>query len=195
MSLQPDIRDLRRHYASLSDDELLALERSDLTEIAQRAYDDEIAKRKIAPADDVPETATDDEVDIDSDSDSDEACACSFDSYARHETAPDLEEACKILEQAKIPCHVNIREEVGASGNPQYIQEVMVPAASLLHALSVLDKEMFNPRQEAEWRAHFETMSDEDFRTIKIEDLTAGMLDRAERLKNAFREEQVRRSR
>src|SRR5271166_3889272 len=40
-----DPEDLRRHYAALSDGEILDLDRSDLVEIAKEIYDDEIARR------------------------------------------------------------------------------------------------------------------------------------------------------
>ena len=39
---------LRDHYASLSDEALLAIERDDLVDLAQRCYDDEVGRRKLA---------------------------------------------------------------------------------------------------------------------------------------------------
>ena len=41
--------DLRRHYRSLSDAELLSLEKDDLTEIGRQCYDEELARRSLAP--------------------------------------------------------------------------------------------------------------------------------------------------
>ncbi len=43
-----DLKYLREHYASLSDDALLAIHREDLVETAQRCYDDEIKQRGLA---------------------------------------------------------------------------------------------------------------------------------------------------
>jgi hypothetical protein len=41
-----DLEYLRRHYASLSDEALLALDRSELVETAQKCYDGEVVRRK-----------------------------------------------------------------------------------------------------------------------------------------------------
>ncbi len=41
-----DLEYLRRHYASLSDEALLELDRSELVETAQKCYDEELARRK-----------------------------------------------------------------------------------------------------------------------------------------------------
>jgi phosphatidylserine/phosphatidylglycerophosphate/cardiolipin synthase-like enzyme len=38
---------LRRHYASLSDEALLAIDRTELVETAQQSYDDELERRKL----------------------------------------------------------------------------------------------------------------------------------------------------
>ena len=38
---------LRRHYASLSDEALLEMDRSELVETAQKCYDDELQRRKL----------------------------------------------------------------------------------------------------------------------------------------------------
>ena len=43
--MRPDPDELRRYYASLSDDALLEIERNDLTEVAQACYDAELAER------------------------------------------------------------------------------------------------------------------------------------------------------
>ena len=47
MQLDPDY--LRQHYASLSDEALLAIDRADLVEMAQMIFDDEVGRRKLAP--------------------------------------------------------------------------------------------------------------------------------------------------
>src|ERR1035438_9432628 len=49
--MQIDRQELSAHYASLSDEELLELDRAELTEVAQRFYDSELAKRHLTPAD------------------------------------------------------------------------------------------------------------------------------------------------
>lgn len=47
--MQVDLAYLRRHYASLSDDALLAVNETELVDEARRIYDEEIAQRKLAP--------------------------------------------------------------------------------------------------------------------------------------------------
>ena len=47
MQADPDY--LRHRYSSLSDDALLAIDRSDLVEIAQNFYDAEVKRRGLAP--------------------------------------------------------------------------------------------------------------------------------------------------
>jgi hypothetical protein len=185
--VQLDVQDLRQHYASLADEALLALNRSELTPMAQQCYDEEIAQRRL-DQDEVAESTFHDDPEIEPDWVTDAACACSF----GPQEVQDLEQACEILEDAGVPCHVSVRQDQGQTGAYD-VHEVMVPAPLHLLAISVLDKEMFNPRLGAEWKAHLEELSDEDFNALNPDDLTAGFIDRAERLKRAYREEQARR--
>ena len=46
--MQIDLESLRRHYSSLSDEELLALNRDDLIEMAQKCWDEEVERRGLA---------------------------------------------------------------------------------------------------------------------------------------------------
>jgi hypothetical protein len=186
--LQPDPKDLRRHYASLSDEALLEISRDDLTPVAQRCYDEELAERKIVAPDDEASPAGED-AEVESDWLESAASACSF---GPQDTA-DLDHACGILDNADVPYQIAPRDQEDSQGQRYQIQDVMVPAPLLLLALSVLDKEMFNERQEADWRGHLAELSDDDFATIHIEDLTAGMLDRVERLKRIYSDELARR--
>jgi hypothetical protein len=189
--LQPDPKDLRRHYASLSDEALLDLNRDDLTPVAQHCFDEELASRRLATAGDEASDLDDagGGVKIESDWLESAACACSF----GPQDTEDLGQACGVLENAEVPYQVNSRDMEDSQGQPYQMQDVMVPAPWLLLALSVLDKELFNERQEADWRAHLEELSEEDFATIRLEDLTAGMLDRVERLKRVYADEIARR--
>src|SRR6185437_11192869 len=99
-----------------------------------------------------------------------------------------------IFDSAEIPCYVKITELEGANyPQPAYRYDLLVPGARILQATSVLEKELFNPRQEAEWQAHFGELSDDDFDALKIDDLIAGVLDRVERLKRIYAEELERR--
>jgi hypothetical protein len=65
---------------------------------------------------------------------------------------------------------------------------VMVPGALSLKASSVLDRDMFNEELEETWRTHFDHLSDEELRALRPDELCAGLLDRATRLKRAYEE-------
>ena|SRR3989442_5430086 len=47
--MQADSDYLRRYYSSLSDEALLAIDRDDLVEMAQKYYDAEVNRRELAP--------------------------------------------------------------------------------------------------------------------------------------------------
>ncbi len=189
--MEPNAGDLKRHYASLSDEALRAVERSDLTPIAQTCYDEELAQREIAPGQGKGADGEDEPDWIE-----DSVCACSFDSFPGNNSAPDLEEARNILESVEIPCYVRVKpvNESGGGPQPHLLLELLVPGGFNLSATSVLDKEFFNPRLEAEWRIHLQELSDEDFDALNLEDLTAGLMDRVDRLARAYTEEQERRN-
>jgi hypothetical protein len=46
--MQPDLEFLRRHYAALSDDALLEIDRAELVEAARPLYNHELVGRKLA---------------------------------------------------------------------------------------------------------------------------------------------------
>jgi hypothetical protein len=58
----------------------------------------------------------------------------------------------------------------------------------------VLDKEIYNPLFEAEWRMHFETLTDEEFGELDLGLMREGINDRVERLERAYRNEVARRA-
>lgn len=213
--MQPDPESLRRYYDSLSDEALLEIDPVDLTDVARKIYDSERSRRRIAShaaarplaegqslADDFdldPEKDGDSDLDVDVEDDPDwlidASCACSFDATPGTNHAPDLDEARDVLEAAGIPCHAVAREPEAenAARRPSYSYDLMVPAALNLKAVSVLDKEFFNPRLESDWRSHFANLSDEELQALSLVDLTAGFLDRVERLTNAYNDEMARR--
>ena len=196
--LKPDPAALRRHYASLPEEVLLDMDRAELTPLAQQVYDEELASRHLVTVTGAQKSAgpdqtdhPDDELDWAADPDwlSEAACACAFDNAA------EMDEARQILEKAEILCHGRALHRDTSPGQPaRFDYELMVPSALNLRAISVLDKELFNPPVEAQWRAHFEVLSDRDFGTLRLEDLTAGMQDRIARLTAAFDDERTRRS-
>jgi hypothetical protein len=190
-----DREDLRRHYASLPDGALLALERSELTEAAKAVYDEELVQRNLtseeddageldpagAPAPDWIEDAT---------------CACAFTLRSPKSHVPMATQATTVLKAAGIPCHVlmNQEEPPNVDPAPQYSLRLMVPGGLALHAHSLLDQHIFNEEQENEWRAALEILPDEELLALNPEVFCAGLLDRIARLKKAYAEEVAQRN-
>jgi hypothetical protein len=70
----------------------------------------------------------------------------------------------------------------------------MVPGSFSLQATSVLDTAIYNRRLEDEWKTQLESLSDEEFQSVNIDAACAGLLDRVERLRKAYKRETARRS-
>jgi hypothetical protein len=200
--LQIDLERLRQHYGSLSDDELLAIGRDELTEAAQKCYDEELARRELSGPEEAEEeageyTAAESDRGVDPDWLEDAACACSFVSQPGGSAATDAEGARGALEDAGIPCQVSVVEAAAPSGDQpaQHEYRVMVPGALNLKAAAILDKEVFNPQLEADWRTHFETLTDRELGALNPDVICAGLVDRIARLKRVYNEEISRRFR
>jgi hypothetical protein len=202
--MQIDLESLRRHYGSLSDDELLAVERDELTDAAQKCFDEEVERRGLAEAQE--SEAVPDEVayegaismaGVDPDWLQDAACACSFVSQPGGSAATDAENAREVLQDAGIPCQVSTVEVASSTGDrpAQYEYRVMVAGALSLKAASILDKEVFNPQLEADWRTHFASLSDLELGALNPDVICAGLADRIVRLKRAYNDEISRRFR
>ena len=72
---------------------------------------------------------------------------------------------CGVLRAAGIPCHITlneIEEPPKAASRVRSEYCLMVPGALNLNATSVLDRDLFNAEQEADWRSHLEALSDEE---------------------------------
>ena len=192
-----DIEQLRKHYASLTDEALLEIERDELTEAAQKCLNREIERRglEVAPeeeetADDVDVEATNDEFDADGET----FMVTSFADYGGS-AAADAEDARRALEAAGIPSEIKV-EEIAPEPPPRekrFERQVIVPAALGLVATSVLDKAIFNPKMEEDWKMHLSALSDDELQTMNADLLCAGFLDRAKRLRDAFTAEVKRR--
>jgi len=72
---------------------------------------------------------------------------------------------------------------------------VMVPGALTLIAASVLDRDLFNAELEADWRTHFEALTDAQLGEVNPDLICAGLADRIARLKQAYSDEVARRKR
>ncbi len=200
--MRPTDDDLRRHYASLSDEELQELDPTELTDLARRCYEEEVARRQ-APEDLVTEERaspaldyeTADCVDVDEDWLEHASCPCSFTAVPGSNHADDAARAEDALLAAGIPCQLDVvPADPGSEQGPRYDEyRVLVPEPLNLRAMSVLDRDIFNPQLEADWRAHFAALSDEELAQLTPDVICAGLLDRVERLKRAFNDEIARR--
>ena len=202
MSINPE--DLRRHYASLSDDALLLLERADLTPAAQKIFDLEIRRRRLDIESAEEETDSPSlsffrsSVDKDDEDDSSLENAFTVTTFSGTASGPaEAADARAALLAFGIPCEIT-EHEIDPSEDPVPLPykeyRVMVPDALSLQATSVLDTAIFNGRLEADWKTQLESLSDEELTALNVDALCAGMLDRVERLRKAYKSEVARRS-
>jgi hypothetical protein len=207
VSIDPEA--LKEHYASLTDEALLLVERKDRTQTAQRIFDSEIRRRRLdideVPGEDEEEngartttffrSATDEPAD---DPDWLETAFTVTAFSERTSGAVDAAEARDALLAAEIPCQLT-EHEIDPSDEPVPLPyreyRVMVPASFSLQATSVLDISIYNGRLEEEWKTQLESLSDEEFETVHIDSVCAGLVDRVERLRKTYKGEAARRSR
>ena len=201
--MQIDSQALRRHYASLSDEELLALDEAELTEVAQKCYDAEFVKRGLTlpqaedsvsdPEAAAPHTAFD--ATVDPDWLSEAACAGSFSKPSGYVSDASADNAVAALEAAGIPCQIVENEVVPPPEDPKpYIEyAVMVPRALKFQATNVLDQAIFNSMHEAGWTTHLEALSDQELRALNPDIICGGLKDLIERVTRAYYAEVERR--
>jgi len=207
---------LREHYASLSDEALLAIDREELVKAAQACYDDELDRRELASGQGVPRLDAqyavprarrhaDEKAEVDHEepgaSDRPDWLEEAAEVYSRvdmSETGPasDVVDARDALEAAGISCYLDlfeIPEEKSEIQKPAHRWRLMVPGNLALHASSVLERDIFNADFEAEWKTHLETLSDEELRAMTPRSAFCGLFDRVERVTKAYDEEIARR--
>jgi hypothetical protein len=203
VQINPD--DFRDHYASLTDEALLDLDRTELVEVAQQLYDQELARRGLV-AQQYEEDSEEPEVTPRSTGArgiqtgpepewlEDASTAAAFTEVQGQDSARAAEEARDALENAGIPCYIELHtDDPEPVRKPQRYYRVMVPGPLGMQATSILDKEIFNADTEDRFRTHLETMSDEDLKALDPEILAAALLDRVERLRRAYRDELAHR--
>jgi hypothetical protein len=198
-----DIDKLNLQYASMTDEELLSMDREDLTETAQSVYDKEIARRKlnepfdeediaenIAALNEIDETIKNGKLDPGWLQDGG-ACACTFMAHPGSSAAVDAAQAQALLHAAGIPCcQKTTRDSEDSDRHSSYdMLNIMVPLELVVHAVSILDRDFFNERFESEWRDQIKMLSDKDFLALNPEIFCAGLLDRVARMKKAYAEE------
>ena len=194
-----DAEHLRQHYASLSDEEFDNLDRSDLTAVAQKCYDNELARRslrrsneEISEAARDRETLSDEPVEF---PDEEPFVACAFREDGGSDSAQSASEASAALQASGIPARIELREvEEEVPSRRQWNEyQVVVPNGLSLEAASILDRDFFNIRIESDWKTHLESLSDEQLLRLNADTICEGFLDRATRLKKAYNDEVRRR--
>jgi hypothetical protein len=214
MELDPEY--LRRHYDSLSDEALLAVDRNELVEMAQTILDEEVGRRGLAQRRVARRTHTSQSLPTQMDSPDgkpeedgepsgpgdkpgwleDASEVYSFADLPGTARAADAEDARAVLEAAGIPCYLDLAKiapEKSAAQEPTHRWRIMVPGKLNLRATSVLEREIFNSEFEADWKSHLETLSDEDLRAMNPEVAFCGLFDRVERVNRVYDEEIARR--
>jgi hypothetical protein len=207
---------LRQYYASLSDEALLAINREELVDTAQKCYDHELGQRELVSEGGVsgadeqhgvprPRRHADGRAEVDHAApgagdipDWLEEAAEIYSRVDLQETGPssDVVDARDALEAAGIPCYLDrfeTPEEKNSATKSTHRWRIMVPGNLNLHATSVLERDIFNADFEAEWKTHLETLSDEELRAMTPQSAFCGLFDRVERVTKAYDEEIARR--
>lgn len=191
-----DIESLRDHYASLSDEALAELDTSGLVEEARQLYDQECERRPgVLQAFEDPESMLEYNRAGRAEWLEDALCVHTIVQYPGQARADEAARCCDALRAADILCHLDAsREEMEAHPGHYMVQfRILVPGEQSLHAMSVLDRDVYNAVQEEEWRAHFSALSGEALGALDPDIFCAGLLDRAARLRRAYEEEVARR--
>ncbi len=196
-----DLEYLLRHYASLSDEALLELDRSELVETARKCYDEELARRKPVGLTKPSVQTTDLESHLPDYTNKPEWLDEASEVFSQYEaagvtTAPEIANARDALEAAGIPCYLDLAdppEEKPLAQKPPRLWRLMVPGDLNQRATSILERDIFNAEFEAEWKTHLEMLSDEELRGMDPHVAFCGLFDRVERVTRAFDEEIARR--
>lgn len=201
MLINPD--NARERYKSLSDEALLAIDRSELTTVAQSGYDSELAARGFAD-EARPRTRSRDGADSPDTTESspdwlaDAAEVFSAPGDPGGEPAPKIEDAREALEAAGIPCHLVVGPHPEVEEDPQAVSypewRLLVPGDLNQQAMSILDRDIFNQEFEDEWRTHLQELSDAQVLEMAPKEVFCGLFDRIERVERVYAEELDRRS-
>jgi hypothetical protein len=207
--MKPDPEYLRRHYESLNDEALLAVDRDDLVETAQTLYDAELRRRRLERDRDIPvselsSAAFEEGLDRvqpqfhEGDGDAPNwlhEAAEAYGVYASPGTVINdgLTDATSALEAAGIPCHVDFQDE------PEHIVQastrlrLLVPGDLAIQATSTIEREFSNPEFESVWKGYLESLSNEEFSRVNPEIVLCGLFDRVNRVMKTFEAECARR--
>ena len=191
-----DIESLRRHYASLSNEALLDVNRDELVAAAQSCYDEEVTQRGLV-ASEAPE---EDGVVLTPDENEPEWIEEAAEVYSilirpGLSGASDIDAARSALSEAGVPSYLDVLEEPSEDPGvpPTQRWRLLVPGEMNLQATSILERDIFNAEFEAVWRHHLETLSDEQLEATEPQDVLCGLFDRVQRVLQAYEDEWERR--
>jgi hypothetical protein len=188
-----DLDQLRRQYAELTDEALLEIDPHDLVDNARQCWEHELQQRGIRPGRVAGSSSADEEFVFTPDEGEPEWLEDGMSAMSMTEGrgGSSVLDARDVLRQANIACYVLVREPE-EPGSPS-IYDLLVPPGQHLLALSVLDRDFFNPRMEEDWKAHFTVLSDDELMEMDADVLVAGMRDRIDRLVRAYEDELLKR--
>ena len=198
MAIDPE--EVRRHYASLTDDALLGIDSNDLTPMALKVFEAEVRRRGLSLDEAEDENLTGvDALERHDPEDDPEWIENAFPATTfsdMHSGAVSAAEAQAALLSAGIPCvitevEIDPTDEAPRASYREY--RVMVPGAFSLQATSILDVAIYNREMEEGWKSHFANLTDDEFSTLNIDDICKGLLDRVDRLQRAYKREVARR--
>ena len=212
--MKADPEYVREHYGSLSDEELLAVDRADLVEMAQQCYDSELSKRGLVRRNTrrtedergtnasfpcPPDTSAGDG-EATPESDAPPAWLChaaeAYSIVERRGAELRLADACDILATARIPSYTELIELSPSERSPEVATHrwrIMVPANLAWRAMSTLDRDIANPDFETAWREHLETLRSEDLVAMDPKSVLCSLYDRIDRATRVYEEELARR--
>jgi hypothetical protein len=188
-----DLETLRRQYEAMTDEALLGIDPDELTDAAWNCLDNELERRNLKlVVSDVGESELDLPPDSSNEPDWAEEAFAVYTEIMGRQNQHRVGEALRILLKAGMPCFSKMtRHSEGRMLRTQC--ELLVPFNRQLQALSLLDKEFFNPQIEADWRGHFGMMSNDELLALDEDALVAGLRDRADRLVRAWEDELLKR--
>jgi hypothetical protein len=191
-----DVEYLRQHYAALSDEALLAIDRAELVDSARKCFDEEFGRRELNTRRTVRRAEPRPKAPSPQEPDWHEEAAEVYSRVDSHcGPSPEVMSAREALEAAGIPCHLeeSVIPEDRSVTPEQHQWRVMVPGKLNMHAASILDRDLFNADIEANWKNHLETLSDEEVLAMDPAEVFCGLFDRIERVTRAYDEEIARR--
>lgn len=137
--MQIDPEDFKRHYALLSDDALLEINRDELVDAARPYYDAELTERKLAPPD-AEESASSPDTSDDPGDDAPGQAESSLQLVATFLSLEEANFARGLLQSADIPCSFENEQAAAWSGIGDL--RLMVPASAYDRACEILETEI-----------------------------------------------------